>query len=99
MKVIAHQAVGMDVPAGLHTGFSQRLEPLLPILIITKDVLPPVPSVHNVVDRSWILNAQFSGHEGRLKRIRIDVNMPICGTDPSMTPRRAIISKPRHFSP
>jgi hypothetical protein len=38
----------MHLPAGLLASLSQRLEQLLTINIIEKNVLAPVPSIHDV---------------------------------------------------
>ena len=56
MKVVAHQAIGMDLETGLLAGLGQRFEKVLPIHIIQIDVLAPVPTTHDVVNGARILH-------------------------------------------
>jgi hypothetical protein len=63
MKVIAHQAPGVDLPVGFAAGFVQSLEEQLVVLIGTEDWLPMVAPVHEVVNRPRILNPDFPCHE------------------------------------
>ena len=55
MIVIAHQAIGMHLPAGLMTGFGQGFEEILPVHTIQEDVLATISATHDVVDRAGIL--------------------------------------------
>jgi hypothetical protein len=57
MKVTTHQATGMGLPAGLLAHFRQGLEKILPIHVILEDLLPPIPTAHDVVDRSGELHS------------------------------------------
>jgi hypothetical protein len=57
MKMVAHQAIRVDLPTCLRTRLAQRLEKEPPILIILTNVFPPVPAVQHVIDRSRILEA------------------------------------------
>jgi len=41
MKMIAHQAVGVNLPLGFATGFRQGGQEYPAVLLIPKDVLPP----------------------------------------------------------
>ena len=65
MKVVAHQAIGMHLESCLLTGLGQRLEKVLPIDVITKDILPPIPTAHDVVDRHRKLHSQLAWHWSR----------------------------------
>jgi hypothetical protein len=44
-------------------GFGHGLEKENPILIRVENGLAAVATIDDVIDRSWILDAQFSGHE------------------------------------
>jgi hypothetical protein len=42
MVVIAHEAVGMHLPAGFLTGLDQCFEEILPVNVVQENVIPPV---------------------------------------------------------
>ena len=48
VKVIAHQAVGVHLPAGLLARFRQRLDQILAVHIIDENVLPGVPALRMI---------------------------------------------------
>jgi hypothetical protein len=60
MKLIAHQAKGLDLPIGLGTRLAHSLEEALPIRVIAEDGFAPVPVIHDVVNRACVFNAQRS---------------------------------------
>ena len=62
MKMIGHEAPGMDLPAGFGAGFAEGLEEDFAIFFAEEDRLAAVAAVHDVVNRSRELDAQFSGH-------------------------------------
>ena len=62
MKMVGHQAPGLEVPAGLLTGLAQGLQEEFAVLIVLEDRLAPVAPIHDMVDRTRILNSQLSGH-------------------------------------
>jgi len=66
MKMISHQAVGVESPFGLGAPFAQGLQETLSIGIVAKYWLASVTSVHNVTDGAGILDAQLAGHEWTL---------------------------------
>jgi hypothetical protein len=68
MKMIGHQAIGQDVPAGLATGFSKRLQKTAPIGAITKNVFAAIPAIHDMINRSRIFDAQLSRHRQNTSR-------------------------------
>jgi hypothetical protein len=70
MKVIAHQAKGMDLKTCLLAGLRQGLEEILTIHIVVENVFAPIPTAHDVVHGSRILDAQLARHEDRLNRCR-----------------------------
>src|SRR6266478_8352235 len=57
MKVIAHQAIRMDLPAGLFTSLPERFKKALPVLVVIENGVAPVASAHQVIDRAAVLNA------------------------------------------
>lgn len=62
--VIAHEAIGMNLPAGLLAG----LQKIVTVDIIQVNVFTPIPAAHDVVHRSRILNAQMARHGSRMPK-------------------------------
>jgi len=62
MKMVRHKAPGVDTPAGLGAGFAESFEKDFAVLVILKDGFATVAAVHDVIDGTRILDAQFSGH-------------------------------------
>src|SRR4051812_28900825 len=60
--MVAHEAISMHLPAGFLARFGQRLNEVLPINVIQKDVLTPISSAHDVVHRTGIFNPQLARH-------------------------------------
>ena len=52
----------MHLPVCLLTRLGQRLEEILPVHIIQKNVLPPVATAHDVVIGPRIFNTDFARH-------------------------------------
>jgi hypothetical protein len=70
MKIVAHQAPGMDLKAGLLAGFSKGFEEILTINIIVKDVFPSISTAHHVINGAGISNSDFPGHFVKINRAR-----------------------------
>jgi hypothetical protein len=62
VKMIQHEAKGMDLPAGLGAGLRHRLQKPHPVLVIAKDFLPAIPAVHHVVNRAGKLDSELARH-------------------------------------
>src|SRR5437867_7805757 len=65
MKVIAHQAPGVNQPVCFFTGLTQRLKQKLPVAVVAEDRFAAVTAVHDVVEGGRVLNTNLSGHPGR----------------------------------
>src|SRR5690349_5596078 len=65
MEMVAHEAVGMDLPASSFTAFAQGLEEQLPIFAIVKNMLQTIPAIHQVINRVRVFDAQFSRQAGQ----------------------------------
>jgi hypothetical protein len=63
MKMITHQAIGVHLPIGLSARLPERLEEGLAILVIQENGFPPIPSVYDMVNRSFIFNSQLARHD------------------------------------
>ena len=93
MKMVTHEAIGVDLPFGFGTGFAERFEEQFAVLVAEKNVLAMVAAVHDVVNGAFVLDTQFSGHDGIIANLRKLVNTkdrplfrPILRTDPFFDP-------------
>jgi hypothetical protein len=55
MKVILHQAIKMNLPAGLPAGLGRGFQKPLTITVIFENNLPPVATVQDMIDLPRIL--------------------------------------------
>ena len=62
MEMIAHQTERMDLPFGLRTGFAQRRQKQSAILIVDKNSLVLIASIHHVINSSLKLYSKFPRH-------------------------------------
>ena len=62
MEVMAHQAIGMELPLGLAAGLAQRGQKLLAVFVVPEDVLTLVPTVHHVIHGPRILKLRAPHH-------------------------------------
>ena len=62
VDVIGHQAIGVNLPAGLGASLPQRRKEKFPVLIILEDGFPPVSAIHHVIYRAGILDSQLARH-------------------------------------
>jgi len=63
VKVIAHQAIAVELPAGLLTRCGQSVEEVLPVNVIQENVLRAISSAYHMVNGTGELNADFARHE------------------------------------
>src|SRR5665213_772532 len=66
VKMIGHQAVGMNLPIGLGAGFRQCCEKHSAIDVIQENGFPPVAATHQMIYCTRILQAKLSSHAKRL---------------------------------
>jgi hypothetical protein len=60
MKIIAHQAIRMHLPAGFSARCAQGPEKISSIQIIAKNFFAPIASAHQVINGALILNSQLA---------------------------------------
>ena len=60
--MVAHQAPGVDLPAGLGTSFAEGAQEGLPIGVVAEDGFAEISPIHDVVNGSWVCDAQRTGH-------------------------------------
>ena len=65
MIMIAHQAIGVNLPIGFLARFGQGLQEILPVHVIEKNILAPVAAAHDVIQGAGILDAPFAGHRAQ----------------------------------
>jgi hypothetical protein len=63
MKMIAHQAMGMHLPACLLTSLSQGSQKVHSVCVIVENCFPPIAPAHHVITRSCVLKPQRSCHD------------------------------------
>jgi hypothetical protein len=57
MKMVAHQAIRMHLPAGLLASLAQRLQLPLPVRVVGEDRFPSVAPIHDRLIRTRVLEA------------------------------------------
>ena len=67
MKMIAHEAPGVELPAGFFAGLTEGIEKTAAILIVVEDGFTPVPTINQVVDGPGKLNARSEEHTSELQ--------------------------------
>jgi hypothetical protein len=75
MIVVAHQAIGMRLPAGPLAGLSQRLYEVMPIHVIEENVVALIATAHDVIHRSGILHSKLARHGRFMGAMPLIVNL------------------------
>jgi hypothetical protein len=57
MKMIRHEDIGVNLPARLSASLAQRVDEALAIRIIHEDQFAPVTAIHDVINRTSILDS------------------------------------------
>ena len=63
MVMVAHQAVGVNLPVRFLARFRQRFEKILSVHIIQENILAPVAPAHDVIHRRRILDSHLAWHQ------------------------------------
>jgi hypothetical protein len=74
MEMITHQTVCMYLPFGFAASLAQSRQKPLAVSVILKDILAPITAIHDVVDRSRVLQSQLAGHRKPLAAQTESVN-------------------------
>ena len=71
VKMIGHQAKGLNLPSRLGATLRQRFEEQRPVSVIQKNSLTPVAAIHHMINRAGKLDSQLASHAANiiLKRI------------------------------
>jgi len=62
VKMVSHEAPGVDLEFGFEAGFAEGFEEKFTIGIVEEDVFAPVAAAHDVVKSSGKLDTWFAGH-------------------------------------
>jgi hypothetical protein len=60
--MVGHQAIGMYLSTGLLARLGESLNKIVPIYIIKINALAAIPSAHDMVHRTRVLDTQFARH-------------------------------------
>ena len=69
MKMVGHQDIGMNLPAGAGTALGQEFEEGPPIGVVLKDAFAPIATVEQVVDGTGILQPKLARNTPSSRRI------------------------------
>jgi hypothetical protein len=89
MKVVFHQTVRMHLPVRLLARLPEGGKEQFPVRVISKDGLPPVATIHHVIDSSWIFDPDFPRHAPKHAQTRA-----LCqyvGLTPGLTPQTLLL--------
>ena len=64
--MVRHEAKGVHLPVGLLAGFPKGGQKTLAIMVVLVDGLPAITTIHDVIHRTGVLDAQLARHTGRL---------------------------------
>ena len=56
--------IGVNLPTRLDANLAQRLNEALAIRVIDEDQFAPVTAIHDVINRTIILDSQLAGRDG-----------------------------------
>jgi hypothetical protein len=65
MKMIAHEAPGMDLPAGFGARLPESGQEKFAVVVVANDIEPVIAAAHHVIDRARVFDSEFAGHEGQ----------------------------------
>ena len=91
MKMVIHEAIGVNLPPSPPAGPGQQLKEELPIGVMSKDCFAPVTTAKHVIDRARILDAQRSGHLA--KECSASSFVSILSSDPFLPPSGELLPK------
>ena len=74
MKMILQETIGMHLPVRLGTSLGERGEKAFVIEVVAEDGLAMVATIHDVINRAGIFDAQLARHGNPLPPHRIGVN-------------------------
>jgi len=72
----------MNLPFRFRARLAQCSQKTFPILFVLVDGFPTVPTVHDVVERTGVLDARLSGHDQSQTALPTVFDIKILGTAP-----------------
>src|SRR5712671_7139278 len=70
VKMIAHQTIGMHLPASLFARFSQGREKAVAVVVILEDVFATIAAIDEVIDGSRIFDSELARHQQRPTKVK-----------------------------
>jgi hypothetical protein len=71
MEMISHQAISENHPLSFGASLANSFQKTLPISLVAENRLAPVAPIHDMVDRSGVLDAQLTGHPATLTSLGV----------------------------
>src|SRR5437899_97965 len=65
--MIAHEAIGMNLPPGLFARFGQRLNEVMAVHIAQENIIALIPSAHHMIHRTGKLQSKLARHGARIR--------------------------------
>lgn len=84
MKMIAHQAIGMHLPASLRASLAERFQEGFSVDLVAKNCLPSIPTVQQMIKRAFVFDPDLAGHAERFTKLAVAVSR--VRTDPYWCP-------------
>ncbi len=78
MKMIQHETIGVNLPAGLGANFAQRGKEPFSVGVVVENRLAVVATIHHMINRTGIFQPQLPGHDDGLTTFGVVANL---GTD------------------
>ncbi len=75
MKRIRPEDISVNLPVRLGANPAQRLDEALAIRSIPEDPFAPVTAIHDVVNRTSLLDSQLAGHAGGVALAALCINI------------------------
>ena len=77
MKMVGHQAIGLDFKTRLLAGFGQGLNEILPVHAVQKHRLTSVAAAHDLVNGPRLLDSHFAWHSATFPDSYWNVNQQL----------------------
>src|ERR1043166_259999 len=71
MKMIAHQTVGMNLPASPRASVAEYFQKALSVHIVAKHCFPPVASIQEMIESAFVFDSDLAGHAVTLRKLAL----------------------------
>jgi hypothetical protein len=84
MKMIAHQTIGINLPACPCARLAEYFQKAISVDIVAKNCFPPVASIEEMIESAFVFDPDLAGHAAAFTTIAVCVS--IVRTDPDWPP-------------